>query len=41
MNAATRLHDAGQSLWLDNITRSLLESGTLAALHRRPRRSPG
>ena len=30
MNAATRLHDAGQSLWLDNITRSLLESGTLS-----------
>jgi transaldolase len=30
MNAATRLHDAGQSLWLDNITRALLASGTLA-----------
>src|SRR5918995_1106382 len=30
MNAATRLHDTGQSLWLDNITRSLVESGTLA-----------
>src|SRR5262245_8032160 len=30
MNAATRLHDAGQSLWLDNITRGLLTSGTLA-----------
>ena len=30
MNAATRLHDAGQSLWLDNITRSLLTTGTLA-----------
>jgi transaldolase len=30
MNAATRLHDAGQSLWLDNITRALLTSGTLA-----------
>jgi transaldolase len=27
---ATRLlHDAGQSLWLDNISRDLLESGTL------------
>lgn len=24
-----RLHDLGQSLWLDNITRELLESGTL------------
>ncbi len=25
-----RLHDAGQSIWLDNITRALLTSGTLA-----------
>jgi transaldolase len=25
----TQLHDLGQSLWLDNITRGLLESGTL------------
>jgi transaldolase len=30
VNAATRLHDAGQSLWLDNITRALVSSGTLA-----------
>ncbi len=30
LNAATRLHDAGQSLWLDNITRALISSGTLA-----------
>jgi transaldolase len=30
MNAATQLHDAGQSLWLDNITRALVSSGTLA-----------
>ncbi|MDQ6944851.1 MAG: transaldolase [Actinomycetota bacterium] len=30
MNAAHRLHDAGQSLWLDNITRELLSSGQLA-----------
>jgi len=30
LNAATRLHDARQSLWLDNITRGLLTSGTLA-----------
>ncbi len=29
MNAAQRLHDAGQSVWLDNITRGLLTSGTL------------
>ena len=28
-NAAQRLHDLGQSLWLDNITRGLLTSGTL------------
>jgi transaldolase len=29
MKATQRLHDAGQSLWLDNITRDLLTSGTL------------
>ncbi|WP_019936731.1 transaldolase [Bordetella sp. FB-8] len=29
MNATTRLHALGQSLWLDNITRDLLTSGTL------------
>jgi transaldolase len=29
MNATKALHDAGQSLWLDNITRELLTSGTL------------
>ncbi len=29
MKATQLLHDAGQSLWLDNITRSLLTSGTL------------
>jgi transaldolase len=28
--ATKALHDAGQSLWLDNITRKLLDSGTLA-----------
>ena len=28
-NAAARLHAFGQSLWLDNITRELLSSGTL------------
>ena len=28
-NATARLHDLGQSLWLDNITRDLLDSGTL------------
>jgi transaldolase len=30
MKATAKLHDLGQSLWLDNITRDLLESGTLA-----------
>jgi len=29
MKATRILHDLGQSLWLDNITRDLLESGTL------------
>ena len=29
MNPTCVLHDAGQSLWLDNITRALLENGTL------------
>ncbi len=29
MNATQKLHEAGQSLWLDNITRPLLTSGTL------------
>ncbi len=29
MNALQQLHDMGQSLWLDNITRGLLTSGTL------------
>lgn len=30
MKATARLHELGQSIWLDNITRDLLESGTLA-----------
>ncbi len=30
MKATAKLHDLGQSLWLDNITRDLLESGTLS-----------
>jgi transaldolase len=29
MNPTRQLHDAGQSLWLDNITRGLLDDGTL------------
>jgi transaldolase len=30
MRATERLHDEGQSLWLDNITRRMLESGQIA-----------
>ncbi len=29
MNATQKLHELGQSIWLDNITRTLLTSGTL------------
>src|SRR5205823_12290009 len=29
MRGTRRLHDAGQSIWLDNITRALLRSGEL------------
>jgi transaldolase len=29
MNATRRLHDLGQSLWLDNISRAILNDGTL------------
>lgn len=29
MNATRRLHDLGQSLWLDNITRDMLNCGVL------------
>lgn len=29
MKATQRLHDLGQSLWLDNITREILDNGTL------------
>lgn len=31
MKATRQLHDVGQSLWLDNITRGILDDGTLAA----------
>jgi transaldolase len=30
MKATTTLHEQGQSIWLDNITRDLLQNGTLA-----------
>ena len=29
MNRTRQLHDLGQSLWLDNITRESLDDGTL------------
>ena len=29
MKSTRQLHDLGQSLWLDNITRELLDGGTL------------
>ena len=32
MKATQQLHDLGQSLWLDNITRGLLTKGTLATI---------
>ena len=35
MKPTQQLHNLGQSLWLDNITRALLTSGTLRQLHRR------
>ena len=30
MNPTQQLHDLGQSLWVDNITRTMLDDGTLA-----------
>ena len=35
MKATQLLHNLGQSLWLDNITRDLLEHQDTKALHRR------
>ena len=32
MKATQLLHDLGQSLWLDNITRDFLDSGTLQGI---------
>ncbi len=29
MSMTKKLHDLGQSLWLDNITRGILDNGTL------------
>jgi transaldolase len=29
MSMTRKLHDLGQSLWLDNITRGILDNGTL------------
>src|ERR671919_1247076 len=30
MNPTQQLHELGQSLWIDNITRTMLDDGTLA-----------
>ena len=35
VKATQKLHDAGQSLWIDNITRDMLDSGRLRKIHRR------
>ncbi len=35
MKATRQLHELGQSLWLDNITRGILNDGTLLRLPRR------
>ena len=32
MQATQQLHDAGQSLWIDDITRDMLDSGRLAKM---------
>jgi transaldolase len=32
MKPTKKLHELGQSLWLDNITRDLLTTGTLMAV---------
>lgn len=32
MKPTRQLHELGQSLWLDNITRTLLDDGTLELL---------
>ena len=36
MKAAKLLHELGQSLWLDNITRDLLDSGRAPGIWLRP-----
>ena len=38
MTSTRALNAAGQSLWLDNITRPMLDDATLAGLHRRAQR---
>ena len=35
MKSTQQLHDLGQSLWLDNITRGVLTRRHIAALHQR------
>ena len=34
MNAAINLHELGQSLWLDNITRGMLDDDTIERYRR-------
>jgi len=34
MNKTRQLRDLGQSLWLDNITRGMLDDGTMRATSR-------
>ena len=41
MKPTQQLHDLGQSLWLDNITRTMLDDGTAAAATSTSSRSPG
>ena len=37
MKPTAKLHELGQSLWLDNITRTMLDDGTLQATSRSSR----
>ena len=38
MNRLERLHDAGVSIWLDTLSRELLDSGAFGGVDRRLRR---
>ena len=41
MKPTQQLHELGQSLWLDNITRTMLDDGTLSSATSTSSRSPG